>query len=53
MIYSAGDRSNEAFLIMEGSVQIFTSEGLLLNRVGTNEILGKTSFFLMSTTPPP
>ena len=31
VIYRAGDPSNEAFLIMEGSVQIFTSEGLLLN----------------------
>ena len=31
---------------MEGSVQIFTSEGLLLNRIGTNEILGETSLLL-------
>ena len=31
---------------MEGSVQIFTIEGLLLNRVGTNEILGETSLLL-------
>ena len=45
-IYRAGDPSNEAFLIMEGSVQIFTSEGLLLNRIGTNEILGETSLLL-------
>ena len=27
VIFRAGDPSNEAFLIMEGSVQIFTSEG--------------------------
>ena len=46
VIYRAGDLSNEAFLIMEGSVQIFTSEGLLLNRIGTNEILGETSLLL-------
>ena len=45
-IYRAGDPSNEAFLIMEGSVQIFTSEGLLLNRIGKNEILGETSLLL-------
>ncbi len=31
---------------MQGSVQIFTIEGLLLNRVGTNEILGETSLLL-------
>ncbi len=46
VIYRAGDPSKEAFLIMEGSVQIFTSEGLLLNRIGTNEILGETSLLL-------
>ena len=34
-------------MIMEGSVQIFTSEGLLLNRIGTNEILGETSLLLV------
>ena len=31
---------------MEGTVQIFTSEGLRLNRIGTNEILGETSLLL-------
>ncbi len=31
---------------MEGSIQIFTSEGLLLNRIGTYEILGETSLLL-------
>ena len=46
VIYRAGDPSNEAFLIMQGSVQIFTSEGLLLNRIATNEILGETSLLL-------
>ena len=46
VIYRAGDPSNEAFLIMEGSVQIFTSEGLLLSRIGTNEILSETSLLL-------
>jgi len=46
VIYRAGDPSNEAFLIMEGSVEIFTSEGLLLNRIGTKEILGETSLLL-------
>lgn len=49
VIYRAGDDSTEAFLIMEGSVQIFTMEGLLLNRIGTNEILGETSLLLDTT----
>ena len=49
VIYRAGDPSNEAFLIMDGSVQVFTSEGLLLNRIGANEILGETSLLLDTT----
>ena len=53
VIYRAGDPSNEAFLIMEGSVQIFTSEELLLNRIGTNEVLGGTGFFSKSGAPSP
>ena len=31
---------------MEGSVQIFMSEGLLLNRIGKNEILDETSLLI-------
>jgi len=49
VIYRAGDPSNEAFLIMDGSVQVFTSEGLRLNRIGMNEILGETSLLLDTT----
>lgn len=46
VIYRAGDTSHEAYLIMEGSVELFTAEGLRLNRVGANEILGETSLLL-------
>ena len=46
VIYRAGDPSHEAFLIMEGSVELFTAEGLRLNRIGANEILGETSLLL-------
>ncbi|MGC6452456.1 MAG: Crp/Fnr family transcriptional regulator [Candidatus Puniceispirillaceae bacterium] len=49
VIYRAGDPSTEAFLIMDGSVQVFTNEGLLLNRIGVNEILGETSLLLDTT----
>ena len=45
VIYHPAYPSNEAFLIMEGFLQIFTSEGLLL-RIGTNEILGDTSLLI-------
>ena len=46
VIYRAGEPSEEAYLIMEGSVELFTAEGLRLNRIGANEILGETSLLL-------
>ena len=46
VIYRAGEPSHEAYLIMEGSVELFTAEGLRLNRIGANEILGETSLLL-------
>ncbi len=46
VIYRAGDTSQEAYLIMDGSVELFTAEGLRLNRIGANEILGETSLLL-------
>jgi len=46
VIYRAGEPSRDAFLIMEGSVELFTAEGLRLNRIGANEILGETSLLL-------
>ncbi len=45
-IYFAGDVSVEAFLILEGVVEIFTADGLLLNRIGKDEIFGETSLLL-------
>ena len=48
VIYRAGDPSEEAFLIMDGSVELFTAEGLRLNRIGANEILGETSLLIES-----
>ena len=46
VIYRAGGPSTEAFLIMDGSVQVSTSDGLLLNSICVNEILGETSLLL-------
>ena len=48
VIYRAGDPSGEAYLIMDGSVELFTAEGLRLNRIGANEILGETSLLIES-----
>ena len=46
IVYSVGDISNEAYLVLEGSVRIFSSDNLLLNRVGLDELFGETSLIL-------
>ena len=46
IVYSVGDISNEAYLVLEGSVRIFSSDNLLLNRVGPDELFGETSLIL-------
>ena len=45
-VYEAGDIAKEAFLVMEGSVDIFSADDLFLNRLGTEEIFGETSLML-------
>ena len=46
IVYSAGDISKEAYLVMEGSVRIFSVDNLLLNRLGPDELFGETSLIL-------
>ncbi len=46
IVYSVGDVSNEAYLVLEGSVRIFSADNLLLNRVGLDELFGETSLIL-------
>ena len=48
-IYEVGDEGFEAYLIMEGNVDILTSDGLRLSRLGENEIFGETSLLLDAT----
>ena len=38
IVYSVGDISNEAYLVLEGSVRIFSADNLFLNRVGLDEL---------------
>ena len=45
-VYAAGDIAKEAFLVMEGSVEIFSADDLFLNRINGNEIFGETSLML-------
>lgn len=46
MVYSAGDISSEAFLVVQGSVRIYSPDNLLLNRLGPDEVFGETSLIL-------
>jgi len=46
IIYQAGDIPKEAYLILEGYVNIETKDGLKLNRIGIGEIFGETSILL-------
>lgn len=46
LVYSAGDISSEAFLVVQGSVKIYSADNLLLNRLGPDEVFGETSLIL-------
>ena len=46
LIYEAGSLPKEAYLIIEGYVNIETKDGLKLGRLGMGEIFGETSILL-------
>lgn len=46
VIYEAGSLPKEAYLILEGYVNIETKDGLKLNRLGIGEIFGESSILL-------
>ena len=46
VIYQVDDVPDSAYLITDGTILLYTREGLQLNRVGQNEILGETSLLL-------
>ena len=48
-VYEVGDKGFEAYLIMEGTVDILTGDGLKLSRLGKDEIFGETSLLLQTT----
>ena len=49
VVYEVGDQGFDAYLIMEGSVDILTSDGLRLSRLSKDEIFGETSLLLETT----
>ena len=46
IIYEAGSLPKEAYLILEGYVNLETKDGLKLNRLGIGEIFGESSILL-------
>ena len=46
VIYSAGDDPDAVYLIKEGTVILYTPDGLKLNEIGDNEIFGESSIIL-------
>ena len=46
VIYRVDDVPDSAYLITEGAIVLYTREGLQLNQIGQNEILGETSLLL-------
>ena len=46
VIYSAGEEPNGVYLIKEGTVELYTPEGLKLNEIGESEIFGESSIML-------
>ena len=46
VIYRVDDTPDSAYLITDGAIVLYTREGLQLNRIGQNEILGETSLLL-------
>lgn len=46
IIYEAGSHPQEAYLILEGFVNIETKDGLKLNKLGVGEIFGESSILL-------
>ena len=46
VIYRVDDVPDSAYLITEGTIVLYTREGLQLNRIGQHEILGETSVLL-------
>ena len=46
VIYAAGDDPDGVFLIKEGTVELYTPDGLKLNEISDKEIFGESSIIL-------
>ena len=48
IVYRAGDKSISAYLVLDGSAEIISADGVKLNSFGTNELFGEASLVLKS-----
>lgn len=48
LVYKAGDKSASAYLVLDGSAEIISSDGIKLNSFGPNELFGEASLVLQS-----
>ena len=48
IVYKAGDKSISAYLVLDGSAEIISADGVKLNSFGPNELFGEASLVLKS-----
>ena len=48
IVYKAGDKSISAYLVLDGSAEIISADGVKLNSYGPNELFGEASLVLKS-----
>ena len=48
IVYKAGDKSVSAYLVLDGSAEIISTDGVKLNSFGPNELFGEASLVLNS-----
>ena len=48
LVYKAGDKSESAYLVLDGSAEIISADGIKLNSFGHNELFGEASLVLQS-----
>jgi CRP-like cAMP-binding protein len=48
IVYKAGDKSISAYLVLDGSAEIISADGVNLNSFGPNELFGEASLVLKS-----
>ena len=48
LVYKVGDQSESAYLVLDGSAEIISTDGIKLNSFGPNELFGEASLVLQS-----